>query len=129
MKNNSFLTKFFKLKNEHHRNSEKEDLTEERELVQEYCNLDEERKVEILVLILQEINSVKLTVLTTDQQREIELYNQKSLIDLKNMLVRMLMYGLLIMIAIMYIIPFALDGTLIKPFAEFISGIFSLFNP
>lgn len=107
--------------------NDKIDLIEEKKIADEFCSLDDECKIDFIVIILNELSQKREVILTKEQEQELEMHNQKTMIDLKNSVTKAMVYGLLIMICLVYVFPIATDGSL-KPLEDFVTGLFSFIN-
>ncbi len=110
MLKNDIYKNFYYLLNRYKKNkNDKSDLSKERKLVAEYCLLNDESKVDVLITLLSEFSNKDEVVLTDQQKQEIEVYNQKTIIDLKNFVTKTLAIGVMGFILIIYIVPIFLD--------------------
>lgn len=125
MKCKNFLSNFYKLLTVYKQNdNELNNVEEENALVEEFNELDDSCKKDFFITILNQLANKPETILSSTQEQELEIYNRKSLIDLKNSSTKLILISIILFILIVYITPSLLDSPVLKTLSGFLVEIF-----
>jgi hypothetical protein len=121
-----FLSDFYKLLNVYKKNENDPESEEaEDKLVKGFTELDYDCKRTFFITVLSLLANKPETVLSSAQEQELEVYNRKSLIDLKNSSTKIILVSMVLFIFIVYITPSLLDSPILKSVASTLADLFS----
>lgn len=119
-----FLSDFYKLLNVYKKNENDPESEEaEDKLVKGITELDYDCKRTFFITVLSLLANKPETVLSSAQEQELEVYNRKSLIDLKNSSTKIILVSMVLFIFIVYITPSLLDSPILKSIASTLTDL------